>query len=416
MIEPMTGPGVLDAIRERRPNPLARLLSIADIAGDDDDARLRKRVGIVAGLVTIVAPLPLTVQGEMSLLAWVLAIAMSTFSAANVVLLARSRNFERFVTLLLISGVVFVPVATAVGGGITGSTSGLVFAFLIPAFAMMALGPRRATWWFAVFLVVVVAMVVVDPIVHDATREPPYPLQLTGVAINTLLPLTVVFLLLRHIDLRRRAAEARVDELLTNAIPASIAARLKTGETRIAESYPETTVLFADIVGFTAWTQRTDPARVVALLDNLFTRFDELAAQHGVEKIKSIGDSYMAVAGAPEPRSDHAPAALAMARDMLGAVAAWCRANDLPLDLRIGLASGPVVAGVIGLRRILFDLWGDTVNVAARMESSGEPGRVQLAESTWSRLTDKSGLVQRHADVKDLGRVSTFVTDGHSTP
>src|SRR5918997_3484652 len=115
----MTARRVFDAASARRPDALARLLSIADVPGDDDDDRLRKRVAMVAGLVTIVAPLPLTVQAEMSAVAWVLAIAMATFSVANLVLLARTRNFERFVTLLLVSGVVFVPVATAIGGGIT---------------------------------------------------------------------------------------------------------------------------------------------------------------------------------------------------------------------------------------------------------------------------------------------------------
>ena len=118
---------------------------------------------------------------------------------------------------------------------------------------------------------------------------------------NVGIPLTIVFLLLRYTDLRRRAAEERSEELLTNAIPTGIAARLKRGEERIAEGYPDVTVLFADIAGFTPWAQQTDPARVVALLDALFSRFDALAADHAVEKIKTIGDSYMAVAGVPEP-------------------------------------------------------------------------------------------------------------------
>ena len=126
--------------------------------------------------------------------------------------------------------------------------------------------------------------------------------MLVGLVQNTVIPLTIAFLLLRYTDTRRRAAEARVDELLTNAIPRSIAARLKRGERRIAELYPEATVLFADIEGFTPWAQRTPPDRVVALLDGLFTTFDELTASHGLEKIKTIGDAYMAVAGAPEPR------------------------------------------------------------------------------------------------------------------
>src|SRR5204863_2794953 len=142
-------------------------------------------------------------------------------------------------------------------------------------------------------------------------NPPPYALQLLLYAQNVGLPLTIVFLLLRHTDMRRREAEARSEELLTNAIPASIATRLKHGETRIAEVYPATTVIFADIVGFTPWAQRTDPAVVVRLLDDLFSRFDAVAATLGIEKIKTVGDAYMAAAGAPMPRADHAPADIA---------------------------------------------------------------------------------------------------------
>lgn len=389
---------------------MRRILAIADLRDDDDDTRLRKRVGIVAGLLTIVVPLSLTFQGQLTTIAWTLAIAMSTFAVVNLAVLARARNFDAYVTAMLLSGVVFVPVATLIGGGITGSTSGLVFAFLIPGYAMLALGTRRATWWFGAYVLLTVGMAIADPIVHAATPSPPYELRLVGNVINTLVPLSIVFALLRYIDLRRRAAEARVDQLLNNAIPRSIATRLKRGEHRIAEAYPETTVLFADIVGFTAWTQRTSPERVVSLLDELFTRFDELAERHGVEKIKTIGDNSMAVAGAPEGKLDHAQAAVGLARDMQLATAEWCATHDLPLGLRVGLASGPVVAGVIGTKRILFDLWGDTVNVAARMEASSEPGRIQLAQSTMERLADSAPFERRDVDVKDLGRVSTWLS------
>jgi class 3 adenylate cyclase len=145
---------------------------------------------------------------------------------------------------------------------------------------------------------------------------------------------------------RRRAAEARADELLTNAIPASIAARLKRGEHPIAEAYPETTVLFADIVGFTPWANRTDPDRVIGLLDDLFTRFDRIAAECGLEKIKTMGDAYMAVAGAPIARPDHASAGVQMAQGILAATDDWRVANDVALEVRIGIASGPTAGGV----------------------------------------------------------------------
>ena len=287
--------------------------------------------------------------------------------------------------------------------------SGLVWAFTVPALPILTLGPHRATPWFVVFLGIIGFSVLIDPWVRATFPPPSYAAQLFGAVVNTAAPLATVYVLLRYTDIRRRAAEARSDELLTNAIPASIARRLRRGETRIAESDPETTVVFADVVGFMPWAQATDPALVVRLLDDLFTRLDEAAASHDVEKIKTVGDAYMAAAGAPTPRADHAEAALAFARSALTAVAGWRVANGLELEVRVGMASGPVVGGVIGCRRIVFDLWGATVNAAARMESSGLPGRIQLAASTRERPDHALECEERTIDVKGLGSMTTYL-------
>jgi adenylate cyclase len=286
----------------------------------------------------------------------------------------------------------------------------MFWAFLVPVYATLALGPNRATTWFVVFLAVLVTVVVIDPVVHDAISPPPYVEQLISYVFNVGVAGAIVFFLFRYTDLRRRQAQARSDELLSNALPSSIAERLKHGEQHIAESYPETTILFADLVGFTPWAQRTDPNRVVSVLDDLFSRFDELAGGCGMEKIKTIGDSYMAVAGAPEPNAYHAQAAVTLARGILGVVADAHERLHLPLEIRIGLASGPVVAGVIGQQRILFDLWGDTVNIASRMESAGMPGRIQVSASTHALLGDGYPFEERdEVEVKGLGRMTTFL-------
>jgi guanylate cyclase len=342
-------------------------------------------------------------------LSWVLAASLAVFSALNLLVLARTKRFERYVIALIAFGTVWVPLATIVGGGVTGSSPGLVWAFLVPAYAILALGPQRATPWFVAFVVSLVVMGLLDPFAREAFGQPPYEARLTGAIANAALPLAIVFILLRYTDLRRRRAEARSEELLTNAIPASIAARLKHGEQRIAETYPDTTVLFADIAGFTPWSSSTDPDRVIGVLDDLFTRFDALAAGCGLEKIKTIGDAYMAVAGAPEPRTDHAAGALRMARGMLEAAAEWRAEHEVTLELRIGLASGSVVGGVIGQRRILFDLWGDTVNTASRMETFGLPGRIHLAASTWELVRARDEFEPRNLDIKGLGAMTTYL-------
>ncbi len=318
----------MDAVETRRsrlarPAGLAgRLLSLADDAADEDDIRRRKRVAVAAGYVTVFAPLTLPIPTGGHPLSWVFGIGLSLFSAGSLIWLSRTRDFEAFVIRLMSVGLVFVPVATILGGGITGSSSGLVWGFLVPAYAILALGPRRAMPWFWAFIGMVVLLVVIDPWVRAAVPPAPYPVQLFGTLQNAVLPLAIVFLLLRYTDMRRLAAEAKVDELLTNAIPRPIVARLRRGERRIAERYPETTVLFADIVGFTPWAQSTPPEQVVEMLDGLFSTFDALAERRGLEKIKTIGDAYMAVAGAPLPRADHAGAALGFARDAIAAVSA----------------------------------------------------------------------------------------------
>ncbi len=388
---------------------VSRLIGIADDPADDDDLRLRRRVGVIAGYLSILAPLPLPILAGFLPVSFVLAAGLGVLCVANLILFARSRNFDRYVLTLSGFGVVFVLLANAVGGGITGSTSGLVWAFLVPAYPTLALGPRRATPWFVVFLAMLGLMALTDGWARETFGPAPYLSVVIGWTMNVAMPLAIVFVLLRFTDLRRRAAEARVDELLTNAIPPSIARRLKRGESRIAEAYPSTTVLFADIAGFTPWASRTDPARVVGLLDDLFTRFDAAAGECGLEKIKTMGDAYMAVAGAPVANEHHADSALALARRMLDIAAEWRRDQGAELEIRIGLASGPVVGGVIGQQRILFDLWGDTVNTASRMQSSGVPGRIQVSGATHALLGERADFEPRVVDVKGLGQVTAYL-------
>ena len=386
-----------------------RALSIADDPADDDDLRLRKRIGVAAGFATIVSPLSLPIQAQGHPVSYALAGALALFSVANLTVLGATKRFDRYLVALIAFGTLWVPFANAVGGGITGSSPGLVWAFLVPAYAILALGPVRAVPWFFAFLVSVGAMAVTDPWARDTFGPAPYPLPVIGWVTNVALPLGIVFLLLRYSDIRRRAAETRADELLTNAIPASIATRLKHGEERIAEAYPETTVLFADIAGFTPWANRTDPDIVVRLLDDLFTRFDAVVREHGIEKLKTVGDEYMAVAGAPMGHAEHAAAAVRAACDMLEANDRWCQAHGVSLPIRIGIASGPVVGGVIGKQRILFDLWGDTVNTAARMQSTGIRGRIQVTEGTMKRTSGQFEFEAREVDVKGLGSRTTYL-------
>ena len=214
------------------------------------------------------------------------------------------------------------------------------------------------------------------------------------------------FLSMRMLDAERERSE----RLLLNILPASIAERLKSSEAAIADHSDEVTVLFADIVGFTPLSARKTPQALVQLLDRIFSEFDALAEAHGLEKIKTIGDAYMAAAGLPERRADHAPAAARMAQGMLEAVAHIAAETGEKLALRIGLHSGPVVAGVIGTKKFSYDMWGDTVNTASRMESHGLPGTVHCSSATAALLQNGFALTARGAiQVEGKGEMHTFL-------
>jgi class 3 adenylate cyclase len=213
--------------------------------------------------------------------------------------------------------------------------------------------------------------------------------------------------------LARRGLERereRSERLLLNVLPAPIAERLKTDPAPIADRYPEASVLFADLVGFTALSAEMAPEDLVTLLNELFTAFDQVGERHGLEKIKTIGDAYMAVSGVPVPRVDHLERIADAAVEMLAIATGRPAGSGPPVALRIGIDTGPVVAGVIGERKFIFDLWGDPVTMASRMESHGVAGRVQLTARAAERLRARYAVTARGAiDVKGRGRMETYL-------
>lgn len=206
-------------------------------------------------------------------------------------------------------------------------------------------------------------------------------------------------------------AKAEADTLLRNILPDSIAESLKAEpDKRIADEHADVTVMFADISGFVALSRKLGPQRVVELLNTIVRRFDRLATKHGVEKIKTIGDAYMAVAGVPETCTDHALRAVSMAEDMLDVIDGIRREHDIELNVRIGLASGPVLAGIIGTQKFSYDVWGDTVNLASRMEGTGVLGRIHVSPSTHAALVDVYEFEELEAiDIKGIGPLVTWL-------
>ena len=209
--------------------------------------------------------------------------------------------------------------------------------------------------------------------------------------------------------------QAKTEQLLLNILPRKIAQRLKAGEEHIADAFPNVSVLFADMVGFTAMSRTMTASALVEVLGDLFSRFDLITEKHGLEKIKTIGDCYMLAGGVPEPMDDHAHAVIDAAVEFCTALEEMRERTGGALRMRIGVHSGPIVAGVIGLRKFTYDLWGDTVNVASRMESTGEPGRIHVSVNTANLIRNDFHLESRGSiEVKSLGQVETFFVNGRN--
>jgi adenylate cyclase len=230
-------------------------------------------------------------------------------------------------------------------------------------------GRAQGVRWLVAFLALTAIAAAVDPMLPDRASEIPGGIVMAFFALNFIGVSAVCFVLLHYFVRERDSAQERSERLILNVLPASIAERLKVAEGAIADGFEDASVLFADIEGFTELSERLSPGRVVEILDAIFSAFDELARDRALEKIKTIGDAYMVAGGIPIPRPDHAEAvadmALAMqdrSRELYG---------DLGLAFRIGIDTGPVMAGVIGRSKFIYDLWGDTVNTASRMESHG---------------------------------------------
>ena len=239
----------------------------------------------------------------------------------------------------------------------------------------------------------------------------------TNVVASATILFGIVFYAVRQITRAEAAAEReheRSESLLSNILPPKIATRLKQPERAvIADRYDAASILFADMAGFTARASDTDPEALVEFLNSVFTRLDGLVERHGLEKVKTTGDAYMVVSGVPEPRSDHADALAALALDMRDVLFGLADPKGRAVPIRIGMASGPVVAGVVGSRKFFYDVWGDAVNTASRMESTGEAGKIQVAPSTYELLRERFELEERGlVEIRGKGQMRTWYLTG----
>jgi adenylate cyclase len=303
-----------------------------------------------------------------------------------------------------------------------GTDSGLQFYFLVAAsLVVLVLGIERIVLSAVLVSIGLAASIALEfTVPDDRGLGPPWVMTVGFVlsaASATLMVFATVWYSLRETDRAERAMEAeyqRSEQLLSNILPASVAARLKDpGHTVIADRYDDASILFADIAGYTERASDTSPSDLVRFLDRLYTDLDALVDRHGLEKIKTSGDSYMVVSGVPRPRPDHVEALACLALDMAAAVADLTDPLGRAVPLRIGLATGPVVAGVVGARKFFYDVWGDAVNVAARMETTDVVGRIQVPHIIYQRIRHSFLFEERgEVDVKGKGRMHTWYLVG----
>src|SRR5215213_3506630 len=301
---------------------------------------------------------------------------------------------------------------------ILGTDSGIQMNYLSAAgFAILYVGTERLLLASALTIAAVLLIIALQVVAPDNTGLLSEGAMLgnfiaSAVGTATILFATV-FYAMREADRAQAVAEReyqRSEALLENILPATVASQLKSSTAAvIADKYNEASVLFADMAGFTARVSDTAPGDLVHFLNAVFTAFDRLVERHGLEKIKTTGDSYMVLGGAPVLRPDHAAALARLALDMLCAAADFRDPHGRGVPIRIGMASGPVVAGVIGTRQFFYDVWGDAVNVASRMESTGVPGKIQVSQEAYLRLKDNFVLESRGSiEVKGKGQMPTW--------
>ncbi len=300
-------------------------------------------------------------------------------------------------------------------GGFVNSSGVVLWSLTFPLGALVFAGRREAIRWFAVYIGLIAIGGGLDPFLPRDTNLPPLMVT-TFFVLNIVAVSVIVFVLLHYFVAQRERAmrllqreQERSEALLLNVLPQEVAEVLKSGAQTIADYHEEASVLFADIVGFTSLTERLSPASMIDLLNEIFSHFDSLVEELGLEKIRTIGDNYMVASGVPRPRTDHAQALARMALAMNEYAPEATSLADLPLKFRIGINSGPMIAGVVGHKKFQYDIWGDSVNIASRMESHGVPGKIQITRATYERIRDDFICAPRGSvSVKGKGEMETW--------
>ena len=391
------------------PSLLERLRTAGIDPSDSEDLRLNKSLLMFAtGLASVASMLWLVIYWSLGpQLSSTLPFAFQILLATNLAIYIKWGNFD-FFRLSQLALFLFFPfvVQWSIGNFITASGI-TIWGLLAPVGAILFFGTREALAWFFAYLFLLAMSGFFD--FHLASMEIqtkqqiPIKTAVVFFALNFAAVSTIVFLLLRFATIEKLKAQMRLTEthrmlqieqerserLLLNILPGSVAERLKNSNQTIADGFADVTVMFADIVNFTQVAEGMAPTQVFTMLNRIFSSFDEMAERFGLEKIKTIGDAYMVAGGLNDGQEDYSDAIADMALAMRELLRRDFTVNEAHLEVRIGIGTGPVVAGVVGKKKFIYDLWGDTVNIASRITSEGVPGMIQVDGITWRRLKDR---------------------------
>jgi len=392
---------------------------------DSDDVRLQKALLATGAIMFILAG---ALWGMMYIafgepLAGSIPLSYAAISLLSVLLfgLTHRYRFFRFSQLTLILLLPFLLMLSL--GGFVNSSAVILWSLICPLGALLFDEPRHAPRWLLAYLGLLVLSGVLQPYVSARDR----PLSPTLVTIffvmNIAAVSTIAIALLAYFVNQKdlflgllRVEQEKAESLLLNILPKEIAAILKNENRTIADHFDGASIMFADMVNFTPLSASMPPAQMVDLLNEIFTYFDSLVEKYGVEKIRTIGDSYMVASGVPRPRPDHAQRLVRMALEMRDYVSQHTFCGTHEVNFRIGINSGPVVAGVIGRKKFIYDLWGDAVNTASRMESHGAAGKVQITRETYALIKDEFVCEPRGmVNVKGKGKMEVWYVTGAKT-
>ncbi len=391
-------------------NSIIKLSQIGSDPADDEDTQLQKSLLVVSSVPFMFAGFG---WGLMyfyfnQLLAGLIPFCYGLISLLSLVHFGKTRKYRffRFSQLLLILLLPFF-LMIALGGFINGSAV-ILWAVICPLGALLFDDISHALCWFIAFIGLVILSGLMQSTTQFDNQLPPAVVEFFFV-VNIIGSSSIVIMMVFYFVAQKNMFQKKSESLLLNILPKEIATILKHESRTIADHYDEASVLFADMVGFTQLSAELAPVQMVELLNELFSYFDSLLDKYGVEKIRTIGDNYMAVCGVPRLEPDHAQALVGMALEMRDFVASHTFLNDRQVSFRFGINSGSLIAGVVGQKKFVYDVWGDTVNVASRMESHGTAGNVQITRSTYELIkNDFTFEPRRTLNVKGKGEVEVW--------